>query len=161
DSIHLDSWVTGAKAMASSVDGSGLESCFERMKRLRDGYTGIPGSMGFQIVAGESAGSIITFRGPVRRSRYGASEVRHESAACCRPAAVILVWVSFSASAKVAVVTGGPDPTAVPNVGGAPGVTGGVVEGVCELAGGAPLQAGAAINTPSGARIRNWRRVFI
>ena len=82
----------------------------------------IPGSIGFQRVAGESVAAIATLRGPVRRSKYWASEVRQVSAACCRSAAVIVTCISFSASAKVSGVTGGPAPAPVPNVGGAPAV---------------------------------------
>ena len=82
----------------------------------------MPGSIGFQSVAGASVSAIATFRGPVRRSRYGASDRRHESAACCRSAGVIVTCISFSASANVAGVTAGPEPAPVPNVGGAPGV---------------------------------------
>ena len=107
-------------------------------------------------MAGESVAAIANLRGPVRRSRYGASDCRHESAACCRSAGVIVTCISRSASANVAGVTSGPDPVPVPNVGGAPGVT-----GVCEFVGGVLRQAAAATSTPSGARIRNWRRVFI
>src|SRR5581483_3730738 len=117
--------------MASSDDGSGAPSAFDRTNRSRDGNTASPGSIGFQSVAGASVASIATFRGPVRRSRYGASDWRHESAACWRSAGVIVTCTSFSASANVADVTTGPEPVPVPNVGGAP-ATGGVD---CEPAG--------------------------
>ena len=72
----------------------------------------MPGSIGFQSVAGASVAAIATLRGPVRRSRYGAIDVRHESAACCRSAGVIVTCISFSASANVAGVTAGPEPVA-------------------------------------------------
>ena len=69
DSIHRDSCVTGANAIASSDDGSGAPSAFERTNRSRDGAGAMPGSIGFQSVAGASVAAIATFRGPVRRSR--------------------------------------------------------------------------------------------
>src|SRR5437868_4459181 len=108
--------------MASSDDGSGAPSAFDRTNRSDDIDNTRPGSTGFQSVAGASVASIATFRGPVRRSRYGASDSRHESAACWRSAGVIVTCISFSASANVAGVTTGPEPGPVPNVGGAPGV---------------------------------------
>jgi len=46
----------------------------------------------------------------------------------------------------------------VPNVGGAPAVVGVDDESVC---GGALRHALTATSALSGARIRNWRRVFI
>src|SRR5262249_54298277 len=138
-------------------EGSGV-AVFDLTNRSRETGCTTPGRIGFQIVAGVSVVAIATFRGPVRRSRYGASEVRHDAAACSRSAAVIVTCISFSASANVAGVTSGPDPAPVPNVGGAPGVAG--VD--CEAgAGDSPLQAAAAMRNPSGARIRNWRRVFM
>src|SRR5262245_32382355 len=102
DSIHLDSCVTGANAMASSDDGSGEPSGFERTNRSRaDPYAGTPGIIGSHSVAGASVATIATFLGPVRRSRYGAIALRHDSTACCRSAGVIVTCISFSASAKV------------------------------------------------------------
>src|SRR5258707_777669 len=161
DSIHLDSCVTGAKAVSASVNSisaaGGNSGGFERTNRSRAGDAAIPWIIGFHSVAGESGASIATLRGPVRRSRYGASELRHVSAACCRSAGVIVTCISFSASAKVSGDTGGPEPTPVPNVGGAPGAVG--VD--CEPVGACLRQAAATTNTPSGARIRNWRRVFM
>ena len=65
--------------------------------------------------------------------------------------------MSFSASANVAGETAGPEPAPVPNVGGAPGVSG--VD--CELDGPDLLRQEAATSTAMGAVIRNWRRVFI
>jgi hypothetical protein len=48
----------------------------------------------------------------------------------------------------------------VPNVGGAP--AGDVVAGVaCEPVGAGVLHAAAPTSKPSGALIKNWRRVFI
>src|SRR6266536_1054310 len=157
DSIHLDSCVTGAKAIASSDEGSWALSAFDLTNRSRDVDAAMPGSMGFQSVAGASVGAIVTLRGPVRRSRYWASDVRHVSAACCRSASVIVTCISFSASANVAGETAGPEPAPVPNVGGAPGVSG--VD--CELDGPDLLRQAAVTSTAIGAVIRNWRRVFI
>src|SRR5215831_4135377 len=152
DSIHRDSCITGAKAMLSSVDGRGAPSAFDRTNALREGDTAIPGSIGFQSVAGASVASIATLRGPVRRSRYWASDVRQVSAACWRSAAVIVTCVSFSASAKVSGVTGGPTPAPVPKVGGAPAVSG----AGCEFAEGeGRRQAVAVTSTAIGAVIRN------
>jgi hypothetical protein len=124
DSIHRESCVTGAKAMASSDEGIGAPSAFDRTKRLRDGPAAMPGSIGFQSVAGASVGAMVTFRGPVRRSRYDASDCRQEPAACCRSACLMVTCISFSASANVEADTSGPDPVPAANVGGAPGVTG-------------------------------------
>jgi nitrate reductase gamma subunit len=93
----------------------------------------------------------------VRRSRYGAIDVRQESAACWRSAGVNATCISFSASAKVAGVTSGPEPGPVPNVGGAPAVV-----GVCVLVGERALRhAVVATSTPSGALIKNCLLVFI
>ena len=157
DSIHRDSSVTGAKAIASSDEGSGL-SAIVRMNRSRDGPAVRPGSTGFHSIAGASVGAMSTFRGPVRRSRYGASDRGHASAASCRSSCVIATCINFSASAKVAGETAGPETGPVPNVGGAPAVAG--VD--CDAAGGAPSRhATAVVRNPSGALIKNWRRVFM
>ena len=118
--IHRDSCVTGANAIASSVDGSAVESLFERTNRSCAGPTGSPVSAGFHRVAGAMVASSGTFRGPTRRSRYGAIDERQLAAAICRSASVIVTCASFSASANVAADTAGPAPFAVPNVGGAP-----------------------------------------
>src|SRR5215470_778892 len=115
DWIHLDNWVTGAKAIASSDEGNGAPSDFDRTNRSRKAGAVIAGSIGFQSVAGISGSASATFLGPVRRSRYWASDVRHESAACCRSASVIVTCINFSASKKVAGVTTGPAPGPVPN----------------------------------------------
>src|SRR5689334_18887061 len=141
--------------MPSSVDGRGAGGVDGRTNRSRTTAGSVPGSTGFQTVAGASVAVKAMVRGPVRRSRYGAIDVRHVSAACWRSAGVRVIWTSFSASAKVVVVTSGPTPGPVPNVGGAPGVGDGVWGGA---AGGLPLHASAAIRNPSGAVIRNCRR---
>src|SRR5438876_10000914 len=125
DSIHWDSWVTGAKAIASSEDGTAALSGFDRTNRSRDGAAAIPGSIGFQSVAGASVASIATFRGPVRRSKYCGSDVRHESAACWGAAGVMGTCISVSASAIVAGVTGVAGPAPGPEGGGGPGSSGG------------------------------------
>ena len=82
DSIHRDSSVTGAKAMASSDEGRAVWSDLERTNRSRTDPLDVPGSIGFQSIAGGSVDVMVTFRGPVRRSRYGASDCRQVSAAC-------------------------------------------------------------------------------
>lgn len=139
--------------MASSDEGSVAPSAFDRtnLSADDDDITPVavtPGMIGFHSVAGASMSVIATLRGPVRRSRYGANSARHESAACCRSASVIVTCISFSASANVAVLTGGPAPAPVPHVGGAPAVVG--VD--CELDVGDSLrQAVAATSKPSGA----------
>src|SRR5262249_6643044 len=158
DSIHLDSCVTGANAMSSSDDGSAAPSGLDRTNRSGADSAVTPGSAGFQSVAGESVFATATLRGRVRRSRYCASDCRHEPAACCLSAGVIVTCISLSASANVCAVTSGPEPAPVPNVGGAPAVVGvdGALFGVAEL-----RQALAATRALSGALIRNWRRVFI
>src|SRR3954465_1095653 len=124
DSIQRDSCVTGAYAIAASDDGIGRCSSRERTKRSLSAGTVTPGNTGFHTVPGTSLAVIATLRGPVRRSRYGAIEVRPHAAACSRSAGVIVTCISFSASAKVSGVTAGPDPAPGPNVGGAPGVDG-------------------------------------
>ena len=151
DSIQRDNCVTGANAIASSDAGSGDVSGFERTKRSRAGPDGIPGSIGFQSVAGASVAAIATFLGPVRRSRYGAIALRHESTACCRSAGVIATCMSFSASTKVVGVMAGPTPGAVANAGGAPGVVGVACAGGADAGGVSLLHAAAATRTPSGA----------
>ena len=81
----------------------------------------MPGRTGFQIVAGATDASIATLRGPTRRSRSGAIDVRQLFDAISRSAGVIVTSTSFSASAKVFGETSGPTPRAVLNAGGAPG----------------------------------------
>src|ERR1041385_3492453 len=157
DSIQRESCVTGAKAIASSVDGSGT-SIVERTKLSRAGPEEIPGRSGFHKVAGTSVSARETLRGPVRRSRYCASDVRQEPAACCLSASVIVTCISFSASANVSGETAGPLPAPVPNVGGAPG--GAEVEDEFVDV-GLLRQAAAASRTAIGAWIRNWRRGFM
>src|SRR4249919_157246 len=128
----------------------------------------MPGSIGFQSAAGASVAAMATFRGPVRLSRYGAIDLRQAPAACCRSAGVMVTCMSFSASANVAGVTAGPEPAPVPNVGGAPAVPDAGVD--CDAGAGVPcpepvegslLHAAAVTRKPSGAWIRNWRRVFM
>jgi hypothetical protein len=154
DSIHRESIVTGANAIASSVDGRTMVLLVLRTNRSRDGPVAMPGSIGFQSEPGASAAARASFLGPVRRSRYGVIEPRHESLACCRCAGVIVTCTSFSASANVAGVTGGPEPAAVPNVGGAPGAGVPAAEGVC--AGFWPSRhAPATARSVTGAWIRN------
>src|SRR5256885_1531762 len=72
----------------------------------------------------------------------------------------MVTCMSFSASANVAGLTAGPEPIPVAKVGGAPGVDGGVVDWAAGC-GSPPRHAAAATSTPSGARIRNCRRVFM
>src|SRR4051812_18534966 len=155
-SIQRDSCATGAKAIASSDEGNG-SSLNERTKWSRVGPDVIPGSVGFHKVAGASESASETFRGPVRRSRYCASDVRHEEAACCLSASVIVTCISFSASAKVCGETSGPLPAPVPNVGGAPGGADVDWEVDVDLL----RQAAVATSKASGACTRNWRRVFM
>src|SRR5262245_23748337 len=148
--------------MSSSDDGSAAPSVLDRTNRSGKAGAVSPGIAGFQTVAGASVSDIATFLGPVRRSRYCASDWRHEPAAWRRSAGVIVTCISLSASANVAAVTSGPEPAPVPNVGGAPAVVGpdGELDG--ELAGAAALRhALAATSALRGALIRNWRRVFI
>src|SRR5215475_13240289 len=144
--------------MSSSDDGSAAPSALDRTNLSGVDSAVTPGSAGFQSVAGASVSAIFTLRGPVRRSRYCARDWRHEPAACCRSAGVIVTCISLSASANVCDVTSGPEPAPVPNVGGAPAVVGvdGALFGVAEL-----RQAPAATRALRGALIRNWRRVFI
>src|SRR5215510_12162266 len=130
--------------MSSSEEGSGVLPILDLTNRSVEDGTVRPGSSGFQSVAGASVSAIATFRGPVRRSRYCASDWRHEPAACCRSAGVIVPCISLSASANVCADTSGPEPAPVPKV------------GVAEL-----RQALAATSALRGALIRNWRRVFI
>src|SRR6202030_2187807 len=113
---------------------------------------------GFQRVAGATCGSSAIFRGPTRRSRSGAIDWRQLAAAISRSAAVIVTCASVSASANVDACTAGPAIGEAPNVGGAPGVVGGVET---ELPGCSLRHATAAPSTPSGAVIRNCRRVFM
>src|SRR5262249_57226888 len=113
----------GEHERLASAAGGGPPRDFDRASRPSGGGGAMPGSIGFHSVAGVSVGAMLTLRGPVRRSRYGAIDWRHESAACCRSAAVIVTCISFSASANVAADTTGPDAVPAPKVGSAPGVT--------------------------------------
>ena len=70
----------------------------------------------------------------------------------------MVICTSFSASANVSAVTGGPEPGPVPKVGGAPAVVdaGGLDAGAdCGAVGAASLHAAVATRNPSGALIRN------
>src|SRR6185295_19031410 len=106
-------------------------------------------STGFHRVAGATSGSIVTLRGPTRRSSSGAIDRRQLAAAISRSAGVIVTCASFSASAKVDGATGGPETGPVPNVGGAPGVDDEVVALLGWL-----LQATTAPKAPRGAVMR-------
>jgi hypothetical protein len=127
------------------------------MNLSRAGPAVIPARTGFHCVAGASAGSNGTFRGPVRRSSIAAIDRRHVAAAIVRSASVIVTCTNFSASANVAGETAGPTSGAVPNVGGAPGVED--VDGTDDFC-SSPRQAAATPSRPIGAWIRNCRRVF-
>src|SRR5882724_4808381 len=125
-SIQRDSCVTGEHAMSASLVGNGTASLLLRTNVSRDGPEFSPASTGSQRVAGATPGSSVIFRGPTRRSRSGAIDCRQLAAAISRSAALIVTCASVSASANVEGDTAGPDTGAVPNVGGAPGVVGGV-----------------------------------
>src|SRR5579884_2122321 len=170
DSIQRESCVTGANAMSASLDGSGPGSLAVRTKRSRAGLKSFPIQSGFHRDAGgtpmESGSEIL--RGPVRRSSSDAIAVRQLSAAIFRSASVIVTCASFSASTKVPGETGGPAPGPVLNAGGAPGVSGvDDVDAADVLAADddAPFcsslrQLAAMPSKPSGAVMRNCRRVF-
>src|SRR4051812_10438635 len=106
-SIQRDSRVTGAKAISSSLAGSGPGSVAERTNRSRDEAT-LVDAIGVQRVAGDTSGSGAIFRGPVRRSAMPAIVFDQVAAAIDRSAAVIWTCASFSASAKVVGETAGP-----------------------------------------------------
>src|SRR5579871_4531957 len=76
--------------------------------------------------------------------------LRQLPAAWARSAWVRVAWTSFSASAKVAVVTSGPTAGAVPKAGGAPGVV--------EVVGAWALAAVAVARRVRVVSVRNWRR---
>ena len=118
-------------------------------------------TVGFQLVAGRTWASSATLRGPTRRSRSGAIERRQLVAARLRSASVIDTCASFSASANVAEVTGGPDVGPVPKVGGAPGVVAGGAEAGVWPIDGCPLHAAETPSKPTGAAIKNCLRLFI
>src|SRR5258706_8314252 len=155
-SIQRESFVTGAKAISASLSGSGWYTALLRMKRSRAGPAWMPGSSGFQTVAGETLPASATLRGPVRRSSIAAIEVRQLFAAISRSAALIVTCASFSASTKVLMETSGPTAGRAPKVGGAPGVAGG---GVCAAAGFA-LPAEAKANNPHGGLCKKLRPGF-
>ena len=148
--------MTGANAISASLVGSGPGSFVLRMNLSTLGPTVCPGNTGFHRVAGAIVDSSTTFRGPVRRSSIDAIDLRQLSAAMLRSESVIVTCASFSASANVAGETSGPTAGAVPNVGGAPG--GGPLAAL--LSSLLPWHAATVPSKPSGARIRNCRRVF-
>src|SRR5581483_10573447 len=124
DSIHRESFVTGANAMSASFAGSGPGSVLLRTKRSRVGPAGVGPRFGFHCVAGATVGSSAILRGPVRRSSSAAIDVRQLDAAMRRSASAICTCTSFSASPNVTGDTSGPTGGAVLNAGGAPGVDG-------------------------------------
>src|SRR5262249_12077756 len=138
--------------------GSGAAAPALRTNRSCVGPAGTPGIIGFQSVAGESVLSSSSFRGPVRRSIVDAIERGQLSASCCRSAAVYSTRTSFSASATVAVVIGGPTGGAVPNAGGVPSTEAGVGVGWGAAAAVAAPFAAAAPTIPAAVRVRNSRR---
>jgi aminobenzoyl-glutamate utilization protein B len=75
-------------------------------------------------------------------------------------ASVIVTCASFSASANVVAVTSGPTGGAVLNATGAPGVAGWAAGDCVAPPSLSPRHAAAAAARPSGARMRNCRRVF-
>ncbi len=162
-SIQRESLLTGAKAISASLMGSGPGSAAERTKRSRPGPAVMPGRTGFHCVAGAIVDSIATLRGPVRRSYTEARVRRQLEAAMSRSAGVSDTCTNFSASAKVFAVTSGPTCGAVPKAGGAPGggVPGGAVVAGVAVCASTVCVATTAPSTPSGAWIRNWRRVFM
>src|SRR5262249_17520092 len=151
-SIHRDSCVTGANAIAASLDGSGPGSMLLRAKRSFAGIV-LPAIVhGSQCSAGEtlSAGRIL--RGPTRRPRGGAIAVRQLPTIIDFAASELVTCTSFSASVNVAVDTSGPTAAPVLNAGGAPGVAG--VPAVPDVAAGfcsSPRQAATTPSRPTGA----------
>src|SRR5579871_3258270 len=83
-SIHRERCVTGANAMSSSLAGRGVESGALLTNRSRDGPTVWFGSAGFHLLPGATLASMATLRGPVRRSRRNAIDVRQLAAAIAR-----------------------------------------------------------------------------
>src|SRR5439155_5158287 len=107
-----------------------------------------PGRIGSQRDQGATEASIVTLRGPVRRSYSAAILLRQLFAATARSLSLNSICTNFSASANVAGATSGPTAGPVPNAGGAPGCC---CSGACEKLGRAP----AAANKPTDARFRN------
>src|SRR5579884_2565844 len=134
--------------MSRSLAGSAATGPSLRTKRSCAGPFESPGNTGSQRDAGAISGAGAYFRVPVRRSYSGAMVLRQLAAAISRCAGVSSNWTSFSASTKVAVVTCGPAPGAVPKAGGAPGGRS------C----GAALAMAAAAVSDALARLRNFRR---
>jgi hypothetical protein len=120
-SIQRDSRVTGAKAISSSLVGSGPGSLLLRRNRLRAGPAVWPGSVASQCDQGASSVSSATLRGPTRLSYRGAIPLRQLATACLRSASLNSTCTSFSASANVRGDTSGPTAGAVAKAGGAPG----------------------------------------
>ena len=156
-SIQRESLVTGENAISVSLDGNASLSPWLRTNRSRSGWLLPPMRAGRHSVAGETDGSSATLRGPVRRSSSGAIDVRQLAVAISRWSGLIVTCASFSASAKVAGETGGPDSGPVPKVGGAPGVAGAADDPLW----GSARHATAAASAPIGAVMRNCLRVFI
>src|SRR5881296_2603618 len=118
-----------------------------------------PGMTGCHREYGASVDSMATLRGPVRRSESGAIDFRQLPAACSRSLAVICRFTSFSASAKVAADTAGPNSGAVPKAGGAPG--GGCAGPFCvedSFGFWAWLAHAAAPSNPRDACVKNFLR---
>src|SRR5439155_5328197 len=113
---------------------------------------------GLQRVAGATFASRETLRGPTRRSTSGAIVRCQLAAAIWRSLALIDTCARRSASANVAVETGGPVTGPVPNVGGAPGVAGAAGGGAFRSP---PRHATTAPSAPIGAVSRNCLRVFM
>jgi hypothetical protein len=139
--------------MSSSLEGSDRRGSAVRMKRSLAGPAGCATNDGSQRVAGDAEDGGENLRGPTRRSYNGAIELRQLPAAVSRSAVASSNCTSFSASANVAVDTGGPAFGAVPKAGGAPGGRD-VDSGV-----GLRHAARTAMN-PVEARFRKRRREF-
>src|SRR5512138_3450088 len=146
--------------MSASFDGSGTSVVDERTNRSAAvGRSSLEAS-GIHRVAGGSVSSSASLRGPVRRSINAAIDVRQLFVAISRCAGVIVTCISFSASANVVGETSGPTGGAVLKAGGAPGVSGGGVALPGDASCLEPLHAAIVAARPSGALMRNCRRVF-
>src|ERR1700761_7601534 len=153
-SIQRDNRVTGAKAMSSSLLGSGPGSTLLRTNRLRSGPADCPGRAASPWDHGANAGSSETLRGPTRLSYSGAIPLRQLATACLRSPSLKFIWTSFSASAKVNGETSGPTAGAVAKAGGVPG---GASEAFC----GSWLHEVTAMpNRPREPLVRNSLRDF-
>ena len=152
DSIQRDSCVTGANAIASSDAGSGAGVGLRAHEPIARGAGGMPGSTGFQSVAGASVGCERDLPRPgapleVRRHRSRASE----SAAMLPLGRRHRDLHELLGFGERRGRDGGTDAGAVPNVGGAPGVVGVACAGGADAGGVSLLHAAAATRTPSGA----------